>query len=93
VIQPRSVLFTAAPVSPGFLEQRRYLLHDRDTKFCPLFRATLKVGGIKPIQLPARSPNLNGYGICRNDGDLGFEIVTIYAKDPTGTVPAPPFPR
>ena len=43
----------------GFLDQRRYALHDRDTKFCPQFRATLKAGGIKPIQLPARSPNLN----------------------------------
>jgi hypothetical protein len=25
------------------------------------FRETLKAGGIKPIQLPARSPNLNSY--------------------------------
>jgi putative transposase len=45
----------------GFLEQRRYVLHDRDAKFCSLFRATLSAGGIKPIQLPARSPNLNSY--------------------------------
>jgi hypothetical protein len=45
----------------GFLEQRQYALHDRDTKFCSLFRDTLKAGGIKPIQLPARSPNLNSY--------------------------------
>ena len=45
----------------GFLEQRRYALHDRDTKFCSVFQATLKAGGIKPIQLPARSPNLNAY--------------------------------
>jgi hypothetical protein len=45
----------------GFLNQRRYALHDRDTKFCSLFRATLAAGGIKPIQLPARSPNLNSY--------------------------------
>ena len=45
----------------GFLEQRRYALHDRDTKFCSVFRATLAAGGIKPIQLPARSPNLNAY--------------------------------
>ena len=44
-----------------FLEQRRYVLHDRDTKFCSAFRATLRAGGIKPIQLPARSPNLNAY--------------------------------
>ena len=45
----------------GHLEHRRYALHDRDTKFCPLFRATLAAGGIKPIKLPARSPNLNCY--------------------------------
>jgi putative transposase len=45
----------------GFLHQRRYALHDRDTKFCPLFRATLKAGGIEAIRLPARSPNLNAY--------------------------------
>ena len=45
----------------GFLNHRRYALHDRDTKFCSLFRATLAAGGIKPIQLPARSPNLNSH--------------------------------
>ena len=45
----------------GFVEQRRYALHDRDTKFCSDFRDTLAAGGIKPIQLPARSPNLNAY--------------------------------
>jgi transposase InsO family protein len=45
----------------GLLDQRRYALHDRDTKFCPLFRATLKAGGVEPIRLPARSPNLNAY--------------------------------
>jgi hypothetical protein len=45
----------------GFLDQRRYALHDRDTKFCSRFRATLSAGGIKTIQLPARSPNLNSH--------------------------------
>lgn len=45
----------------GFLDQRRFALHDRDTKFCPLFRATLAAGGINAIQLPARSPNLNAH--------------------------------
>ena len=45
----------------GFLDQRCYALHDRDTKFCSVFRATLAAGGIEPIQLPARSPNLNAY--------------------------------
>jgi hypothetical protein len=51
----------ATGVTWGFLEQRRYDLHHRDAKFCSLFRATLTAGGIKPIQLPARSPNLNSY--------------------------------
>ena len=45
----------------GFLDQRQYPLQDRDTKFCSLFRAALKAGGIKPIQLPACSPNLNAF--------------------------------
>jgi hypothetical protein len=31
----------------GFLDQRRYVLHDCDTKFCSRFRATLTGGGIK----------------------------------------------
>jgi len=31
----------------GYLYQRRYVLHDRDTKFCPSFRTIRAVGGIK----------------------------------------------
>ena len=45
----------------GYLDQRRYVLHDRDTKFCASFRSILLSGGIKPITLPARSPNLKDY--------------------------------
>ena len=44
-----------------YLDQRRYVLHDRDAKFCSLFQATLTAGGIEPIPLPARSSNLNAY--------------------------------
>jgi hypothetical protein len=51
----------ATSESWGLRDERRYALHDRDTKFCSLFRATLKAGRITPIQLPARSPNLNAY--------------------------------
>jgi homeodomain-containing protein/integrase-like protein len=51
----------ATDESWGYLEHRRYALHDRDTKFCASFRATLASGGIRPIQLPARSPNLNAF--------------------------------
>ena len=39
----------------------RYLLHDRDQKFCREFRETLAPGGVKCLPLPARSPNLNAY--------------------------------
>ena len=45
----------------GFLRGCRYLLHDRDTKFCESFRELIESGGVKPIRLPARSPNLNSY--------------------------------
>jgi len=39
----------------------RYLLHDRDTKFTRSFLAIIASGRIKPLALPARSPNLNAY--------------------------------
>jgi hypothetical protein len=45
----------------GYLNGCRYLLHDRDTKFCREFRETLAAGGVKCLPLPARSPNLNSY--------------------------------
>jgi hypothetical protein len=45
----------------GYLEQCRYLLHDRDTKFCASFRSVLAAGGMKTIPDPARSPNLNAF--------------------------------
>ena len=45
----------------GFLGNCRYLLHDRDSKFCPSFDEILEMGNVKPIRLPARSPNLNAH--------------------------------
>ena len=33
----------------GHLHPRRYVLHDRDTKFCASFRSTLADGGGKPF--------------------------------------------
>ena len=45
----------------GHLRQRRYLLHDRDTKFCASFRAMLASGNVKCLVLPPRSPNLNAF--------------------------------
>ena len=43
----------------GALLGCRYLLHDRDTKFTCSFRAIIASDQVKPLQLPARSPNLN----------------------------------
>ena len=45
----------------GFLNDKRYLLMDRDAKFCDAFREMLRGEGVEPVRLPARSPNLNSY--------------------------------
>ena len=45
----------------GFLLGKRYLLHDRDTKYTQAFDALLKDSGVEPIVLPPRSPNLNAH--------------------------------
>lgn len=45
----------------GFLEGRRYLIHDRDAKFTRAFQRILESGGVEPVTLPPRSPNLNAY--------------------------------
>ena len=42
----------------GALRGCRYLLHDRDTKYTQSFRAIIASGGVEPLVLPARSPNL-----------------------------------
>jgi transposase InsO family protein len=46
----------------GALQDQRHVLHDRDTKFCDSFRSMLRAGGVEPLRLPARSPNLNAFG-------------------------------
>ena len=43
----------------GFLLGKRYLIHDRDTKFTQMFDGLLKSSGVEPLLLPPRSPNLN----------------------------------
>ncbi len=51
----------ATDESSGFLRGQRYLLHDRDTKFCPAFLDALRSSGVRPLALPPRSPNLNAF--------------------------------
>ena len=43
----------------GFLLGKKYLLHDRDSRFCPAFQQTLRDEGVAPLPVPPRSPNLN----------------------------------
>jgi len=43
----------------GFLLDKRYLIMDRDAKFCDAFRSILEDEGVKSVRLPPRSPNLN----------------------------------
>jgi transposase InsO family protein len=45
----------------GFLRNARYLIHDRDPLFTKEFAKRLKISGVRPVKLPARSPNLNAY--------------------------------
>lgn len=45
----------------GFLNGKRYVLMDRDGKFCPAFRDLLSNSGVEPKLLPPRSPNMNSH--------------------------------
>ena len=45
----------------GFLEGKRYLIHDRDSKYSSAFLRIIEDAGVKPVKLPAHSPNLNSY--------------------------------
>jgi hypothetical protein len=33
----------------GFISNRRYLLHDRDSKFCSSFRQLMESGGVQAL--------------------------------------------
>src|SRR5438094_6223210 len=45
----------------GVLSSGQYLIHDRDSKYCPAFQRILDEAGITRVPLPPRSPNLNAY--------------------------------
>ena len=42
----------------GFLNDSRYLIHDRDPLFTKSFREVLKSSGVSTVKLPTRRPNL-----------------------------------
>ena len=43
------------------LSAGQYLMHDRDTKFCPAFQQIIDDADVERVVLPPRSPNLNAY--------------------------------
>jgi putative transposase len=45
----------------GFLSPGQYLMHDRDTKFCPAFQQLIDDAGVTRVPLPPQSPHLNAY--------------------------------
>jgi hypothetical protein len=45
----------------GDLNGCRYVLHDRDAKFCAAFRESLEAGGVKCLRLPPRSPKFKRF--------------------------------
>jgi transposase InsO family protein len=45
----------------GILLDKRYIILDRDTKYCQAFRDFVKREGVEVIRLPPRSPNLNAH--------------------------------
>jgi putative transposase len=48
-------------VEDGFLRGRRFLLHDRDSKYGPAFRDVLNSTCLECLPLPPRSPDLNAF--------------------------------
>jgi hypothetical protein len=40
----------------GALQGQRYVLHDRDTKFCDSFGSMLRDAGVEPLRLPRVLP-------------------------------------
>ena len=45
----------------GVLSPEHYLIHDRDSKYCPAFQRTIDAAGVIRVPLPPRSPNLNAF--------------------------------
>jgi transposase InsO family protein len=55
VQQARNLSFT------GLLEQMRFLIHDRDSKFTASFDEVFRSEGIRVVHTPVRAPQANAY--------------------------------
>jgi putative transposase len=63
--QPNETWMTQVARNPtdarGFLRGAPYLILDRDPLYSATFRRLLRGSGVKPLVLPAWSPNLNAF--------------------------------
>ncbi len=57
----RQIAKNLTDAEDGFLNDKRYLIMDRDPRFSTAFRSLLKQADVEPVRLPPRSPNLNAY--------------------------------
>lgn len=76
----------------GFLAQSRDLVHDRDGKFSPVFRAVIKGGKVRPLRLSARIPNLNAFAErwvrwvkARSDWAVSLSTTTAGQRESLGS--------
>jgi len=67
----------------GCLSPGQYLIHDRDTKFCPAFQQIIDDTGVERLVLPPRSPNLNAYAErwVRSIKDEALSRIMLFGED------------
>jgi len=66
----------------GFLDGSRYLLHDRDSKFCASFEQIIRWGGVAPVKLP---PLLNAsLKPMSRPRSVGWDFLTLRGVSVTG---------
>jgi hypothetical protein len=73
----------------GFLLDKRYLIHDRDTKFTQAFNQFLRNEGVEPVVLPPQSPNLNArcerfIRSIKEEGEVGHSTGRVKRREHLG---------
>lgn len=68
----KQIARNAVDADSGELRRVRYLLHDRDSKFCASFKDILKTAGVTALALPPRSPNLGTISQARMPVEVDF---------------------
>jgi transposase InsO family protein len=72
----------------GFLLGKKYLILDRDPVYVPPFRKLLGDSGVRPLRLPAKSPNLNAHAerFVRSIRDDCLDDVVLFGERHLRTV-------